>query len=229
MPAQLPNLLHCPPVPSLAARSWLVLHSPGMHPQLFDRQKARHHTSPSSQLLTAAPASAGVWSGGPRLRRRRGGLPARLPRHLPPQREMRSPPWRHPARMVRPWRQGLKCAWIMPSSQRERLHARIGRQASPGCAAHCPTPHLSFPLSLSATFALQTSVFAEPAVRHAGLVGSWLGTEQLVISARDNSRVGRRLQALGRPALPAWAPPGGALCAGCRQGALTRGKGALPA
>ncbi len=47
----------------------------------------------------------------------------------------------------------------------------------------CP----SVPFSAGAT---QTSVFSEPSARHAGLVGSWLGTEQLVISARSNSRVG---------------------------------------
>lgn len=38
---------------------------------------------------------------------------------------------------------------------------------------------------------LQTSVFAEPSVRFGGVLGSWLGTEQLVLSARDNSKVGR--------------------------------------
>jgi hypothetical protein len=33
--------------------------------------------------------------------------------------------------------------------------------------------------------------FSEPAIRYGGIVGTWLGSEQLVLSARDN-KVRRR-------------------------------------
>ncbi|KAL4420654.1 hypothetical protein ABPG75_010310 [Micractinium tetrahymenae] len=48
------------------------------------------------------------------------------------------------------------------------------------------------PRAFHDTYHLSTSVFSEPTARHAGLVGSWLGTEQLVISARDNSREAKK-------------------------------------
>lgn len=41
-------------------------------------------------------------------------------------------------------------------------------------------------------FHTSNSVFAEPTARHAGVMGTWLGTEQLVLSARDNNREAKK-------------------------------------
>ena len=64
--------------------------------------------------------------------------------------------------------------------------------------AHQPPHYLAaWPACLLAC--LQTSVFAEPSVRFGGVLGSWLGTEQLVLSARDNSKVGPAGGGAGSP------------------------------
>lgn len=66
---------------------------------------------------------------------------------------------------------------------------------------HSPSPQLPTPLWPSP--GVQTASFAEPATRYAGVVGSWLGGEQLVLAAREYDRVrGEHAHAAVLPGMP---------------------------
>ncbi|KAL4855585.1 hypothetical protein ACK3TF_003914 [Chlorella vulgaris] len=42
------------------------------------------------------------------------------------------------------------------------------------------------PKNFHDTYSTSKMAFSEPAIRYGGIVGTWLGSEQLVLSARDN-------------------------------------------
>ncbi|KAI3430866.1 hypothetical protein D9Q98_009275 [Chlorella vulgaris] len=42
------------------------------------------------------------------------------------------------------------------------------------------------PKNFHDTYSTSNVAFSEPAIRYGGIVGTWLGSEQLVLSARDN-------------------------------------------
>lgn len=80
----------------------------------------------------------------------------------------------------------------IPRLGRGRLAIRSSRARFAACVD--PVLHsLERPCRRSSPIALaaraQSATFSEPNTRYAGIVGSWLGSQQLVLSARNNSRV----------------------------------------